>query len=144
DAVGDRTADRSAGEEQPRRVRRNDRDSRSSREEREGRSRGRAGDNNRIPEVGWHLARAIEILESFPESTNDTRVTLLLARSYRERSTMPPRDRSSEDWHRAIALLTGLVDVSPGVREFRFELAQTYADVEPRWTPDESLEEVRT
>lgn len=89
-----------------------------------------------------HLARAIALLENFPHADRDTRALLLLARCYREQASQRDRDeveQRQQDRAGAIAILQGLVDESPNVLDFRFELSEVYADGDPRWYSDDRL-----
>ncbi|MCA9052311.1 MAG: protein kinase [Planctomycetaceae bacterium] len=93
-------------------------------------------------EFTQHLSQAISLLEEFPQAERDTRVQLLLARCYREQAAQRGRDEldlRQADWGRAVTLLQGLVQDAPETPDFRFELSEAYADIEPRWVPDEAL-----
>jgi serine/threonine protein kinase len=93
-------------------------------------------------EYRQHLETAISILIAFPDAARDTRVTLLLAQCYRERSKQWRRDETElrdRDRESATVLLSQLIDESPQVREFRFELAETQSDFDPLWWPEDRL-----
>lgn len=94
-------------------------------------------------ETRRHLTTAIQLLEQFPHGDRDTRVRLLLARAYREQSAQRTREdpASRTDWETAVALLKQLVTEAPETPDFRFELSEVYADVEPRFMPDDRLAE---
>lgn len=111
--------------------------------DRAGRGPGPWGGFNR-DENRRHLATAIRLLEQFPHNDRDTRVHLLLARCYREQAAVRSRDDvdiRKADWDKSVELLRELVQESPKTPDFRFELADTYADLEPRWWPDDRLPE---
>ncbi|MEZ6065971.1 MAG: protein kinase [Planctomycetaceae bacterium] len=82
-----------------------------------------------------HLRQSIALLENFPGGERDTRAVLLLAKCYQERSkqlNQASETLRAEDRQRATTLLEGLVKASPQVREFRFDLALLYSDIDTR------------
>ena len=96
-------------------------------------------------ERSTHLSTAISLLNGLPYAERDTRVQLLIARCYREQASQRARDEQEQreaDWDRAVAVLEQLVEEAPETPDFRFELSEAYADVDPRRAPDEALSEV--
>jgi tetratricopeptide (TPR) repeat protein len=116
--------------------------------------RGREGSSGRPPFGGGffpsreenrqHITTAIQLLEALPNADRDTRAQLLLAQCYRELSNQrdwDDPDARKADWEKAVAILQELVREAPKTPEFRFELTEVYADVDPRRLPEDRLGE---